>query len=497
MWKRVITAFLPIIVLVAIPLILAPEAQNTGEGENTESDNLVIITPHPESIRQEFGLAFQKYYREHYGRNVNMDWRNVGGTSDIVRYINDRYEAAFRLYCADRKIEWSDQAAKDFKNAKLKDNPLRQEFLNSDISIGIDLFFGGGTFDQDRFAQMGFGVDGGVAKRHPEYLATIPQEFAGEKIYDAEGRFYGVCLSSFGLAYNLDRFKDLGLEAPKTWADLTHPALFQQIAIADPTKSGSITKCYEMIIQQAMLEKAPDLAAGWQLGFDRIRLIAANSRYATDSAGSLVRDVSSGAAAAGMCIDFYGFSEAAWTNMLSGRERIRYVMPQNGSAVTADPIQLLRGAPNRKVAEAFIDFLLSQEGQKIWMFKVGAEGGPEKHAMLRPGVRQDLYEICDPDDLSFPDYNPYESAGTFQYHGEWTGRYFGLIRVLIKCIALDPMSELRTAWQAILQNGGPEACPMAMKELCTLPFSFNEAGDAGNGLYGTPPPLPGFSSFGK
>ena len=103
-----------------------------------------------------------------------MDWRNVGGTSDIVRYINDRYEAAFRLYCADRKIEWSDQAAKDFKNAKLKDNPLRQEFLNSDISIGIDLFFGGGTFDQDRFAQMGFGVDGGVAKRHPEYLATIP-----------------------------------------------------------------------------------------------------------------------------------------------------------------------------------------------------------------------------------------------------------------------------------------------------------------------------------
>ena len=475
------------IVLIAIPLILAPDsAGNTEKQESTEVDNLVLITPHPEMTRQEFDKAFRKYYLEKYGRQVNLDWRNVGGTSDIVRYINDRYEAAFRLHCEEKGIPWNEQAAKDFKNARLKDSSVRREFLDSETGIGIDLFFGGGTFDQDRFAQMGFAVDAGVAKRHPEYFEHIPQEFAGEKIYDGNGGFYGVCLSSFGFAYNLDRFKDMGIDAPKTWADLTHPALYQKIAIADPTKSGSITKCYEMIIQQAMAEKAPDLVAGWQLGFDRIRLIAANSRYVTSSAGALVRDVSSGAAAVGMCIDFYGFSEAAWTNMLQGRERIRYVMPENGSAVTSDPIQMLRGAPNRKVAEAFIDFLLSHDGQKIWMLEAGTEGGPEKYAMLRPGVRKDAYEIYNREDLSFPDYNPYQSSGTFQYHGEWTGRYFGLIRVLIKCVALDPMDELHTAWRTILENGGPEACPMAMKELCTLPFSYGEAAEAANGLYGSP-----------
>ena len=493
MWKRILAAFLPIAILVAIPLILKPGNTNSISGGTADLsgkeipvDSLIIVTPHPESIKQEFENAFQDYYLQHYGRKVEFDWRNVGGSSDIVRYITDRYEAAFRQYCESRDIPWTDQNAEDFKNPYLEDSEIRKLFLNSDTSIGIDLFFGGGTFDQDRFARIGFAVDAGCAQRHPEYFEFIPQSFAGEQIYDPQGRFYGLCLSSFGIACNADRFEELKLPLPKTWKDLAQPALFQKIAIADPTKSGSITKCYEMILQQAMAEKAPDLAAGWQLGFDRIRLIAANARQATDSAGTLVRTVSSGEAAAGMCIDFYGFSEAIWTEKLSGTRRLIYIMPENGSAVTADPIQMLRGAPNRKTAEAFIDFLLSREGQQIWMLKAGVPGGPKKETLLRPCVRKDLYDICPREDLNYPDYNPYQLAGTFQYHGEWTGRYFSLIRVLIKCIALDPMDDLRDAWQAILENGGPEACPMAMKELCELPVTFEEAAQAAAGLSGSP-----------
>jgi ABC-type Fe3+ transport system substrate-binding protein len=276
------------------------------------------------------------------------------------------------------------------------------------------------------------------------------------------------------VTYNPDRFRDLGLLAPKGWKDLTDPRLFRLTEVADPTKSGSITKCYEMIIQQCMMESAKDLDKGWADGLMRVKLIAANSRCITDSAGKLVRDVSSGAAAAGMCIDFYGFSEAAFTKKLSrGEDRLIYVMPENGSCVSADPVQMLRGAPNRKVAEEFLDFLLSEEGQSIWLKKAGTTNGPVRSALLRPGVRKDVLDKVPLAENSLAGYNPYRSSGTFQYRGDWTGRYFSLIRVLIKCIALDPIDDLQYAWQAVIENGGPEANPEAMALIRKLPFEFS------------------------
>ena len=72
------------------------------------------------------------------------------------------------------------------------------------------------------------------------------------------------------------------------------------------------------------------------------------------------------------------------------------------------------------------------------------------------------------------------------FRSDWTGRYFSLIRVLIKCAALDPEDDLRAAWKAILDNGGPEANPEAMSELLSLPVPYESAADESKALGGTP-----------
>ena len=41
---------------------------------------LVIVTPHNEAIRFEFGQGFAKWHRQHYGRPAKVDWRTPGGT---------------------------------------------------------------------------------------------------------------------------------------------------------------------------------------------------------------------------------------------------------------------------------------------------------------------------------------------------------------------------------------------------------------------------------
>ena len=482
--KRLIAALAVPVLLIILPLMLRPAA----DWSQSAPESIVIITPNSEQIKYEFEQAFRKWYKEHRGRDIMIDWRSPGGTSDIVRYINDRFEAEFRLYALQKGLDWNKETAAAFKDPKLTaaDHSARKLLLESDIGIGIDLFFGGGTYDQGRFASIGYAVDGGVKGRHPDWFTddVIPMNFAGEQIYDPEGRYYGYCLSSFGIAYNFKRIDELGIEPPQNWADLTKPAFYGTLAIADPTKSGSITKCYEMIIQQAMAELGPE--QGWLEGFRRVKLLTANARSIADSAGKVVRDISSGEAAAGICIDFYGFSEAEWSRQTTGAPTMTYVMPRGGTAVTADPVQLLRGAPNPEAAKDFIDFLLSKEGAAIWLQKPGTPGGPVRYVQLRPTVRKDSPREIPAEYLALPDYRPYDLGGTFEYKSAWTGRYFSLIRVLIKCAALDPEDDLRAAWKAILDNGGPDANPEAMAELLALPVPYEAAADESKALGGTP-----------
>ena len=514
MLRRALLAFLPLAVLVAIPLLLRPPPERTAQADLA----LVIVSPHNQGIRDEFGRAFSAYWQRTRGQSVFIDWRTPGGTSDMVRYVDDQYGIAFQRhwvakYGADA---WTKTVAESFNNAWVKADDeqapeearrARAEFLASDVGIGLDLMFGGGQFDLAKQADKGHGVDAGLLRLHPEWFtdAVIPQKFSGEVFYDPQGRYYGACLAAFGVCYNRDRVALLpDPRPPERWTDLGEPRFFRQTAIADPTKSGSINKCFEMLLQQQMQEAvaaAPPLAAGatpdaqkaaqaaaldagWAAGLNLIKRIGGNARYFTDSASKVPHDVGRGDTVVGMCIDFYGRSEADWTGTQSGRERVVYQMPAGGSSLSADPIMLLRGAPHRELAVAFIEFVLSAEGQKLWNYRAGEPGGPVRYALRRLPVRRDLYSAEHRAHMSDAGEDPYAAAASFVYHGGWTGPHFNLIRVVVKTMVLDPAPELTAAWGAIVAAGGPAAVPAAMAEFERLPFAYHEARDAGKRLQG-------------
>ena len=461
------------------------------------SDTLVVITPHAESIKHEFERGFQRYYFDKYQRNIVIDWRSPGGTADIVRYINDRYEAAFRHYCEKNDFPWDSSIAANFRNHRIKPDKsgrsgreaqARAIFLESDVSIDIDVFFGGGTYDHANQARKGFAVDAGIQKLHPEWFKSsiMPERWSGESIYDPQGGYYGVCLATFGICYNPDRLKELG-KLPRSWRDLTDKKYFNSLALADPTKSGSINKCFEVIIQQCMAEAVAtgkSTAEGWQDGFNLIRRLVGNARTVSEGAGRVPREVASGNAAAGMAIDFYALSEAQFAEFQTDgkADRIVYVPPEGGSSVSADPVQMLRGAPNELQAREFIAFLLSEPGQQLWQYRAGTPGGPEKYTLRRPPVRRDLYTGKHKKYMADADYNPYTATGNFEYHGEWTGRYFNLIRVLIRTTMLDAVDELQTAWRAIIAAGGEQAVPAAAAEFDRAIVPYQEAAQAAGRL---------------
>jgi len=474
-------------VVLAVPFLLRSKA----ETKPADSLNLVIVSPHNEAIQYEFGRAFSKWHKERFGKPVYVDWRDIGGTSEIARYLSSQYAAVFKAHWIELGREWNATVSSSFSNRKinLEDDSIpaeardaRRTFLESNVSIGIDLFFGGGEYDHSKQASMGQTVPSGYCdtQEGKETLGkNIPMTIAGERWYDAEDRWYGATVSSFGICYNADVLSFIpNATTPTEWRDLGQPCLFGYVALADPTKSGSITKAFEMVIQQEMAEAVRDvspdspeydaaLAQGWASGLNVIRLAAANARYFTDSASKVPLDVALGNAAAGMCIDFYGKFQAQEVERKDGTSRMKYVAPMGGTTVSCDPIAMLRGSPDPELALRFITFTLSPEGQKLWGYKVGTPGGPLKYALHRLPIRRDFYTAENLKYASQPDENPYTLAETFTYHGRWTGPYFGLLRLLIRTMCMDTSEELKAAWQTIIEN--QDACPEAMKVFESLP----------------------------
>ena len=514
---KILAVFLLLAATIATPFVLRPKEKAAIRAEDG-AERLVIISPHNQSIQSEFTIAFVRYMKDKHNRNVYIDWRQPGGTTEIAMFLKSEFSNAFGNYWKkETGIGFSNLIRDAFSNSKLdsqisadstgyserlnrvrsaiqqgakedieKQNQAaallaREMFLQSNVGIGIDLFFGGGAYDFARQASAGSLVHSGIsgkygpsalAKERPDWFgdSIMPAVVSGEPLRDENFRWVGAVLSSFGLCYNADVVKRLGLDPPKQWVDLTDPRYFGQIALADPTKSGSATKAYEMLIQQRMQEvllrmqsQARDpgeiegdaVRQGWAEAMRIILKISGNGRYFTDSSSKVPHDVAQGESAAGMCIDFYGRTYNEKKKKEDGTSRIQFVMPKNGTSIGADPVGMLRGAPNPELAHFFIEFCLSVDGQKLWNYRPGAPGGPIRASLRRPPIRKDMYTVDHLKYMTDATVNPYELSSGFTYKYDWTGRAFSALRFVIRCACVDTHIEQRKAWRALIESGMP------------------------------------------
>ncbi|HEY7118923.1 MAG TPA: ABC transporter substrate-binding protein, partial [Tepidisphaeraceae bacterium] len=446
-------------------------------------------------------------------------------TTEISRYLTSEFASAAKAWWT-RTLhrDWPDNATETVTGEKVPTDPKLLEvfntFRNTDdpaaFSARIDLFFGGGEFDHSIAYRQGLTVAPWKSGEEPKGIfadpdtgvALVPQQVSGE-IWRTPTLF-GNAISTFGICYNVDRLRDLHVTHPPTaWGDLADPVYFGQVGAVDPSKSGSVAKAFEMLIHQrihdtlraaafsdqqiAAFEKSiadyiksrgpaykrgelppgvPNayeeaVERGWLDGIHLVQRIGANARYFTDSASKAPIDVSMGDAAVAMAIDFYGRYQAQTSKAPDGHERMIYVTPIGGSSVSCDPISLLRGAEHRELAIRFIEFVLSEDGQRLWCYKPGEPGGPERFALRRLPIRRDFYPSTNPviaqraaehlkhaaDNLADPAIDPYQVARTFVYYPRWTASNFGFHRDLIRVMCIDAGDELKSAWRAI------NACP--------------------------------------
>ena len=333
----------------------------------------------------------------------------------------------------------------------------------------IDLAWGGGDFLFDAQLKKA-GCLQSVDLDPAIMAAAFPKpDLNGVFLYDRSKSpaWFGTALSSFGIVYNKDVLKFLGLPEPKTWRDLADPKYRNWIVLADPTRSASAKVIFMIICERAMADAAAAGRSedeGWVAGMGLVRQIAANARLFTGGSEAVAGFVANGDAAAAMCVDFYGRA----TVDAVGDNRLGYVEPLGETAINPDPIAPIKGAAHRELAIHFIEFVLSEEGQLLWNTRPGLPDGPKETVLRRLPIMPTAYTHAD----NFVDkVDPYRQSGGFN-KSDARERTFGILGELIEFSCIDVLDELRATRAAILAS--PRAAELDAK-LGRFPFDQKEA----------------------
>lgn len=176
----------------------------------------------------------------------------------------------------------------------------------------------------------------------------IPQKVGAFPINDPDGYYKGFAASGYGIMWNTRYLKAKKLPAPAEWSDLKKTVYHDHVGMSSPSRSGTTHLTVETLLQ----------GEGWEKGWAEWKAIAGNFKTVTERSFGVPDGVNSGQFGIGIVIDFFGLSSKA-----SGFP-VEYRYPTVTTLVPAN-IALVKNGPNPEAAGAFIEYLLSTEGQEL------------------------------------------------------------------------------------------------------------------------------------
>ncbi len=380
-------------------------------------NEVVVISPHWDGIKTETARAFSAWHLKKYGQPVTVRWREAGGgTSQIIRLLRAEYK--------------------------------------SNSSSGIDVLYGGGV---DPYVDLE--KDGLLTKYDPpaDILAQIPAQLNGMNVIDPNHEWFGAALSGFGIITNERARQAIGLPQVTTWSDLADPRLAGWVSSCDPRASGSILTIYEIILQYY----------GWEKGWAVLMEMSGNIRNFLSSSAASAVEVGVGDAAYGVAIDSYGQAQAGFY----GAANVRFTLPEGQTMIDPDSIAILKNPPHPELAQHFVEFVLSREGQLLWMLPKGAPGGATRNVINRMSIQPALYDEFA--GITPILTNPFKLHSDFVYSNKLSSARRAILSVLIAACMIDTHDALAPAWKALnspaAQKLSPEKRQALLAELVMPP----------------------------
>ncbi|MGG3623282.1 ABC transporter substrate-binding protein [Bacillus gobiensis] len=167
---------------------------------------------------------------------------------------------------------------------------------------------------------------------------SIPEEFV-----DADHMYFGTKVMATALAVNTDKVKSL----PKGWEALTSADAKDKVIMPSPLYSGAAAYNLGVFTRQN------------DFGWDFYESIKGNNAVVTKGNGDVLKAVASGEKSYGMVVDFIVARAKAEGSPVD------LVYPEEGVPVITEPIGIMKDAKNAAAAKAFVDYVLSEDGQEL------------------------------------------------------------------------------------------------------------------------------------
>jgi ABC-type Fe3+ transport system substrate-binding protein len=309
----------------ATGLACTPPGGGTTEPARPQIRTLTIVTPHSSRIRQAFEIGFADWYRKERKADASIDWI-VLGTPECVRYVDGVLSGATTLP----------------DSVRVRKIP--------------DVMFGGGIADHQQLAALGLSKSLDIGQAG----ASVPAEVNGLPTRDKEGHWCATGLSAFGIMFNATDCAARGMAPPATWSDLGDSRFQGWIALADPSASGSHLQAMTMILQ----------SQGWDKGWGTLLRICGNSRALLPSSTEALDEIDRGVFLAGFVVNFEGMARAE-----ASGGKLAYVNPAGATAATPDVISILKSANDSELAQDFVRYCLSEQGQTAWGARQDGDSG--------------------------------------------------------------------------------------------------------------------------
>lgn len=248
----------------------------------------------------------------------------------------------------------------------------------------------------------------------------IPDRIGAYPLNDPDGYYFGFAAAGYGIMWNERYLAANDLEPATEWADLERAEYHGHVGMSAPSRSGTTHLTVETLLQ----------GAGWEDGWAQWKRIAGNFRTVTERSFGVPDGVNTGNFGLGIVIDFFGFSSQA-----SGFP-VDFTYPTITALVPAN-VAVVANAPNEEGAVAFIDFLLTPEGQSVLF----------DPAIMRLPINPATYANA-PE--GFP--NPFEDSSigaTVSFDVERSGARYNLVNSMFDVMITYRLDDLREAVSAI------------------------------------------------
>jgi len=242
---------------------------------------------------------------------------------------------------------------------------IKAEFERTQPGVELDVFRSGTGKVMDRIhAEIEQGQVGGDVIWVADFTVGEELKAAGELLKyespeasgmmsilkDKDGYYAAARLLNMVVAYNTDKVTD----RPTGYRDLLNPDYKGKVGLADPSYSGAALYTVATLVQSEMF------------GWDYFARLHENETQILEGNTPLNQAIGAGDLWMGITIDFMVRAQQAEDPAVP----VDYVFPEEGSVLVPSPIAITKDSQNVAAAKAFVDFVLSKEGQTL----MSAEG---------------------------------------------------------------------------------------------------------------------------